>query len=290
MKGYNISGDASVDSIRELAAQNVQLWRVHICWGTQGWPIEGQWPSYTSQLEGYIRNIKINFLPNLSQHTKIIINVIDAPGGVDNRRRLNCLKNDIYRIWLVNVFGRLASEFKDDPRILGYSLNEPGGDAKALRGLMISLWSKVSIVNDEKIFCVTNSFGQPGNFDEILYIDAPNVWYEVHCYEPMSFTHQGVGKRSIGRKYPSLSFGRRSLERRLRPVTRFWNKHPSANIFIGEFSASESASPQSRLNYVRDCVNLFHSYGFHWCFHAWGSGHPWTPDTYIKDFIRSYGV
>jgi hypothetical protein len=288
MKGYNIGPFTTKAEAEACVDSGAQLLRWHIQFGTQNWPYDGPWQSYTSNLEAFIAHCRREILPATRGRAQVIINVLDAPGGVDSRRRLNCLKNAVQRAWLVATFNRLATEFKDEPDILGYSLNEPGGDASELKRLMFSLWATVTRVNDQKIFCVTNSFGQPGNFSDIAFIDAPNAWHEVHCYEPMSFTHQGIPGYGYGvaKKYPSLTFGKRRLERKLRDVFRFQRKHPGANIFVGEFGVSTVADDASRLNYIRDCKEIFDSHGYHWAFHSWGAGHWWSPSDDIINLLR----
>jgi len=61
----------------------------------------------------------------------------------------------------------------------------------------------------------------------------------------------------------------------LRPVKEFQNKY-RVPIFIGEFSAVRWAPSNTALNYLKGCIEVFESYGWDWCYHAFREWHGWS--------------
>jgi hypothetical protein len=102
-----------------------------------------------------------------------------------------------------------------------------------------------------------------------------NVIYQVHVYEPHEFSHQGVGGRPIGPKWPAPEKGWTPdyLRDRLRPVREFEARH-GAKIYVGEFSAATWA--EGAENYLRDCIDLFEEYGWDWTYHAFREWGGWS--------------
>ena len=102
-----------------------------------------------------------------------------------------------------------------------------------------------------------------------------NVVYQVHCYTPGEFTHQGVFSPETGRVWPDPARGwdRDYLRRTLEPVREFERRH-GARIYVGEFSAIAWA--QGAENYLRDCIALFEEYGWDWTYHAFREWNGWS--------------
>ena len=94
-------------------------------------------------------------------------------------------------------------------------------------------------------------------------------------YQPDSFTHQGVGNRPVGIRWPDESKGwnRAFLRTALAPVRDFQRRH-DAKIYVGEFSAIAWAPGAEE--YLRDCIDLFEEYGWDWTYHAFREWDGWS--------------
>ena len=102
-----------------------------------------------------------------------------------------------------------------------------------------------------------------------------NIIYQVHMYHPDSFTHQGVGTRPVGIRWPDESKGwnRADLRATLAPVRDFQRRH-DAKIYVGEFSAIAWAPGAEE--YLRACIDLFEEYGWDWTYHAFREWDAWS--------------
>ena len=109
-----------------------------------------------------------------------------------------------------------------------------------------------------------------------------DVIYQVHMYQPGSFTHQRVnnpfGEKGANRaitypgKIDNREYDREMLRKTLAPVRAFQQKH-GARIYVGEFSAVTWAPGAAE--YLRDCISLFEEYGWDWTYHAFRESPIW---------------
>ena len=125
------------------------------------------------------------------------------------------------------------------------------------------------------IIVEANHWALPDAFSYLSPLAMDNVIYQVHFYDPHDFTHQGVGGRPIGPKWPDpeKNWTRDRLREILRPVRAFEARH-HAKIYVGEFSAAAGADGAE--NYLRDCMALFNEYGWDWTYHAFREWNWWS--------------
>ena len=120
-----------------------------------------------------------------------------------------------------------------------------------------------------------NHWDTPGGFRTLSPLALDNVIYQVHMYHPDSFTHQGVGNRPVGIRWPDESKGwnQADLRATLAPVRDFQRRH-DAKIYVGEFSAIAWAPGAE--DYLRACIDLFEEYGWDWTYHAFREWDAWS--------------
>ena len=273
--GFNINGNASAQDVIDAAANGSRLLRYQILPAGNVVPIE-HWDAHIASAIAHLDQVVV---PNLGPQ-KLLLDLHSAPGGMKGRKLR--IFSDV-NAWALfqQTWMRLASHFKDYPPVLGYGIvNEPAGNGKEVRALMIQTYQTIRAIDPVKVISVTCPHSKPSEFGEMIHLSGdPNVWFEVHFYEPMKLTHQGLLGYSTGRRYPSSSFGKNSLIKAMRPMLKYQQK-TGAQIFVGEFSISVFADPVSRGNYIRDCLSLFDGFGWHWAFHCWreGPGSAWSPE------------
>lgn len=271
MKGVNLYSYASVDDLKAAIDHGARLFRYQAL-------VEPdlakrlslpEWSRFIK--ESYIPKVD-SFLPHLG-NAKIIFDLHNAPGGGGRVFHDDELMGAFTWTWQ-----EIAERYVGVPEVLGYGLlNEPSGTVKEVNKLMRHGWEVVRSIDSTKVVCVTGPHGNPESFSDIAYIPDQFVWYEVHFYTPMSLTHQGLLGNKVGKSYPSRSFDKRDMLSKLKPMIRFQEKHPTAQVYVGEFSIDSYADGMSRANYIRDCVQMFNRYGWHWTYHCWAEHGAWEP-------------
>ena len=211
---------------------------------------------------------------------KICVDLHVQPGGHDSSGGQALFRDERYAAAFVETWRRIAARFRGHPAIYGYDLiNEPLQNGRA----PIDYWTiqrraaeAVREIDPETpIIVEANHWALPNAFSYLSPLAMDNVIYQVHVYEPHNFTHQGVGGRPIGPKWPDPEKGwtRDYLRDRLHPVREFASRH-GAKIYVGEFSAATWATGAE--DYLRDCINLFEEYGWDWTYHAFREWEGWS--------------
>ena len=224
---------------------------------------------------------------------KVCIDLHALPGGKWGEREgqpleMNMFSDDRYADAFVETWRRIAARFKGHPALYGYDLvNEPS----QRRPLRHSFWQLQfdaarairEIDPDTPIVFAGNNASHAHDFRYLVPIPMDNVIYQVHCYHPHAFTHQGVGGRAHGTPERPLAWpgkdpatgeawNKEWLRKTLQPVRDFQLRH-HARIFVGEFSAAAWAPGAE--NYLRDAISLFEEYGWDWTYHAFRESPIW---------------
>lgn len=279
-RGVNIYSYITDDEVREIISKGAKLLRYQAF-------VEPDLARRLS-LSEWRRFLVENFIPKIDRLANIcgetstaslLIDLHNPPGGGSALNYSSDLMGAFTWTWQ-----ELASTFKDYRSVLGYGvLNEPAMKGSSCGSLMNHAVRVIRAIDTVKIISVTCPWGRPEDFDSIIYVDDPRVWYEVHFYTPMKLTHQGLYGNKPGAKYPSSDFKLQNMVRALRPMVKFQQKHQGAEIYVGEFSIDSIAPQASRENYIRDCVTMFNRYGWHWTYHCWGEHGAWEPTGHVID-------
>jgi hypothetical protein len=194
---------------------------------------------------------------------------------------------------LVEVWKTIAARYKNNDVVWAYDLaNEPrqlehdgmwGTDGVLIwEDLAEKVARAVRVVDSVKPIIIESLGADPAEFSGLRPLDfsIPRIIYSAHMYWPPAFTHQGVHHEdSIAHVYPDIINGTRcdiqQLTNVLNPVKEFQVKY-RVPIFIGEFSAVRWAPSNSAFTYLKDCIEIFESYGWDWCYHAFREWHGWN--------------
>jgi hypothetical protein len=118
----------------------------------------------------------------------------------------------------------------------------------------------------------------PSRWDMRPLLAYNNVVYSFHSYEPIEFTHSGVGARPRGFRYPQLgrsgAWSRSGLEASFRRVIEFQRRY-AVEIYVGEFSCSKYSDYVSCGQFLADHIRIFDAAGFHWTYHAYEEWEGW---------------
>jgi len=212
---------------------------------------------------------------------KVVVDLHVTPGGRDAAREMAMFREAEYADAFVETWRRIATRFKGNADVVyGYDLvNEPTQKGRA----PFDYWTLQrraaeairAIDPDVAIIVESNDWDSPSAFSYLSPLRMDNVIYQVHCYAPMDFTHQGVHGRETGPVWPDPSKGwdRDFIRRAFAPVRDFEKRH-GARIYVGEFSAIAWAKGAE--NYLRDCIAVFEEYGWDWSYHAFREWSGWS--------------
>ncbi len=196
----------------------------------------------------------------------------------------------------IAIWERIAIQCKDRGEVIGgYDLlNEPALPVDYKKGTpedINLLYSKMIAAirkHDTKhtIILAGPRYTPPGADQEKGYIfglellDPPvddNLCYEIHMYDPMSFSHQGVWEESEFVKYPGFIDGEDWNKDKIRSYMKvakdFADKH-QVPIYIGEFTCPRWTGDYGN-QYVKDQIEVYEEYGFSWAYHAFRENQLW---------------
>ncbi len=218
---------------------------------------------------------------------KIIIDLHTVPGSADGQGNGGGIFNNEEAVGkFVDIWKRIALKFREHPSLYGYDLiNEP----RQSKSAAYDYWQiqKVAaeairkIDAETPIYVSSNMRSSQYAFSYLSPLKLKNIIYEVHCYEPFSYTHTPYLKadREAGKifpAYPGIFYGANwdldSLRHRLQPVFDFQKRH-QAKIYVGEFSVRASAPGGEQL--LSDYIKIFEENGWDWTYHAFNEAKIW---------------
>ena len=211
---------------------------------------------------------------------KVVLDLHVAPGGRNNSGNMNMFEKKLFADTFEKAWINLATAVKKHPALYAYDLiNEPSQPAKKVMVDYLSLQYRVAktirtIDPDTPIIIESNGWDSPTEFTYLTPLPLKDIIYQAHLYHPMAFTHQGIGSRGKGVKYPDekKKWNKDELRRIVKPVRDFELKY-GAKIYFGEFSAARWAEGAEA--YLQDVIDLFEEYGWDWSYHAFRESHCW---------------
>ena len=224
---------------------------------------------------------------------KIGVNVIvdmHTPVGGGTPTDWGCKYTIFSEQWAADAFvaqwKEIANRFSGHTAILGYDLlNEPGiRHAKKWIPLAQQVANEIRAVDKDKIIIVESVGSDPRDIYRLKPLTSVDpVWYSVHMYLPSAITFQGIPDSDcnmipIGDPYPSSTITKQNLIDYLENARTFQQTY-NVPIFVGEYSCARwSGYPnyQNAYNYLKDCIDIFDSYGWNWCYHAFREASCWN--------------
>ena len=274
--------------LETLAKWNVNLVRAQICrdWGKAG--TDRDLAEYDRWLNSKLDHLEQVFKEAEKYGIRFVIDLHSPPGGRDETRDMCMFYEKPYADHFVEVWKRIATRFKGNPSVWGYDLvNEP----VQTRPAPYDYWNLQrmaaeavrAIDPDTPIIIESNMWDSAPAYEYLSPLAMDNVIYQVHMYNPGSFTHQGVnntyGEQGKQERiaYPGVIDGakwdKEMIRKSLKPVRDFQLRH-NARIYVGEFSAIAWAPGAEK--YLADCISVFDEYGWDWTYHAFREWNGWS--------------
>ena len=242
-------------------------------WGRYGTDLDVE--EYLNWFEMRLKQIDENSKTALKYGMKIVIDLHSPPGGRIDPNNMRMFYAPQYADAYLECWRRIASRFKDNPAIFAYDLlNEPvqslpsGCDYWELQRRAAEEIRKID--PDTPIIFESNESARARTFAYLSPIRMNNIIYQAHMYEPTEYTHQRLnGENGPIITYPGIINGEMWNKERLRkefqPVREFQLRH-NCIIYVGEFGVVTWAPGAEQ--YLKDCIELFEEYGWHWSYHA----------------------
>ena len=237
---------------------------------------------YAAWIDSRLDNIEDVIRWARARGMKIVVDVHVPPGGKRaSDREMNMLHDDVFADAWIDTWRRIATRLRGNRDVIyGYDLiNEPHQHGRVKNDYWTLQRRAAEVVRaidpETPIIIESNGSDAPGPYEYLSPLRMDNVIYQVHCYAPMQFTHQGVHGAPVGPKWPDpekkwdIDF----LREVLRPVREFEKRH-HAKIYIGEFSAIAWANGAEK--YLEDCISVFEEYGWDWTYHAFREWKGWS--------------
>ena len=239
-------------------------------------------PVYLEWARGRLDHLENVILPNAEKYgLLVVVDLHTTIGGrLDGYYDFALMDDDAFYDAWINLWREIATRFKGDKRIYGYDLcNEPRQASPRKRNYWQIQQSAAEAIRaidpNATIVMEADAMDAPDAFFYLSPLSLDNVVYQVHMYEPGTFTHQGLDTNPYGETYPGTlangtTFNKAWLRSQLAPVRAFQQKH-HVRILVGEFSAICWAPGAEQ--YLEDLSDIFNEYGWDWCymaFRAWG--------------------
>lgn len=269
-RGFMMAPYVPVEHIREALTWGVNILRYQIAPGKPdefiNFDTRAKYLEFVSSHAAYIGAVIIPEL--VGKDVILVIDLHKAP----SKDVINLIKD----AWI-----NLSKTFKNSPITVIYDLlNEPSLDEATLNKAMAT-WRAAIRKQDKLVRVVISSKrGEPQRFNKVANIADSRLWYTFHMYQPMSFTHQGIGNRPTGVRYPTATITTATLKKNMKAVRDFQLKYKKP-ILVGEFSASNLANGMDRRQYVADCIEIFEEYRWNYIFHAHREAPIWTPYEWV---------
>ena len=278
-RGVMSPGDREMteDDVRTLAEWNANLVRRQINVPRPPSAQDDEW--YFRGLSARLDRLEREMKLFRKYGIRVCIDLHSGPSTTKNKHAGNTLPADYDTAELRRAWRMIAERFAGDPSVYGYDImNEPAVSPQA--------WDRIFRETVAEIRKVDRRTPVVTEFLRFFYPEEMNV-----IYSPHTLTHFGVGgigtvRWSYGNYVNGEFLDKNQLRVYMETIIDFSLRHPSARLFVGEFSCilwSKGAE-----GYIRDCIELFEEYGWDWTYHAYREWPPWDVE-YTHDANYTVG-
>lgn len=233
----------------------------------------------------------------------VILDLHAAPGGQnpdwhsDSAGRAEFWEKEDFRARTVTLWAEIARRFCDEPTIAGYDiLNEPVTDNWPLLNEFNFQVTEAIRRYDERhiIFFEGNHYAR--DFSQFKKPHSENLALSIHFYDPHHFVFRWVPASRYPGKVKGVLWDKKKLEASLGEYFRLAGtiKMP---VFVGEFGvASRGCDCGKEYRWVKDVLDLFKKFGFHWNYWTYKSvAGAFFPDGLYQyqdwdDIFQIYGI
>ncbi len=267
---------------------NLVRWQMTRFWGKANTDLD--LAGYDKWIDDEMADLDKLLACALKRRFLVVVDLHSPPGGRYEDRSMRMFYEKKYNDHFVKVWRKLATRYKGHPAIWAYDLiNEPVECRPAEAGMdYLATQTRAAKAIREidpktPIIIEALDWDSPRGYNELMPVPLPHIIYQVHMYEPGTFTHQGVhntmgvGSGEAGIVYPGvisgIKYDKAKLKAVLKPVRDFQLAY-NVQIYVGEFSAIRWAPGAAQ--YLSDCIDIFEEYGWDWTYHAFREWPGWS--------------
>lgn len=277
------AGDSTEDDFRTLKSWGATLVRYQMVRGWTKTDDNRDLAEFDRWLDGRLDHLERVLSWARQYGLKVVVDLHVPPGGKAKNRQFNMFTEKKYADHFVACWRRIATRFRARKEIFGFDLinepvqNDPNAPFDYWNLQFRAARAIREIDGSTPIIMASNGGDTPDAFRYLTPMPLTDVIYQVHVYDPIGYTHQGVltPRRKPGEYegYPSDKWNIETIRRALKPVRDFQQRY-HARIYAGEFSAIAWAPGAER--YLQDCIRLFEEYGWDWSYHAFREWEGWS--------------
>ena len=281
LRGAMVSPNVKVSDLEALRALGATLFRYQIrAYGSyynKGETEDETLADFDDALEKRLKIIETLVLPTACRlGMKFVVDLHMFPENYLWKSRRT---QDAY----VEAWRKIARRLKGNEEVIyGYDIiNEPMGPGFSEQ-INHELHSRCAFaireIDPETSLIYSCGGGCPTDYAAVDPLPLDNVIYTVHIYQPLTYTHQHVGKGKP--EYAYRQFDRplpQDLDAYLRDVlaeVRGFQKRHNCRVFVGEFSAVLYA-PGAEC-YLETLTDILYEYGWDWTYHAFRESTYWS--------------
>ena len=226
---------------------------------------------------------------------KILIDMHWTPGGHDTAKVMKVFQDQQYNDTLLAAWQQLATRYMGRSNLFGYDLiNEPIQPSSPpanldARSTEIRIGNAIRAIDRKTPIFISFAQGDdPNAYKSPTPVPLTNVFYEVHMYQPLTFTNQDSDLVTYPGMIEGLQYNQAQLTANLTKVRTFQTTY-SARMFVGEFSAVRYAPGAA--TYLQDCIGIWEGWGWGWCYHAYREANAWSlefANMPIKNAVKQY--
>lgn len=279
MNGAQVASSIPADQLERLLGYGAKLIRVFIAWAgdpavLDQWTPE-QWRIHL--IEQHARLIETNLLPVFERYpeSRFVLNLLHPCGGFDPDQRARCFGSAVHLQWhIFDAWNIGLRRLWEHPQCLVADLlNEPAGEPKVVNEFYRNCSNYVPTT---KRIAVSPIYGKANHLARVEPLARKLQWITVHIYEPMSFSHSGIGGRPPQRWSRQVE---RELESALEAV-KTWQRRTKKIIYVGEFGVSTFAHETDRAKWFEVVLDYCRRNSWHWTAHCFGeSENVWDIET-----------
>jgi endoglucanase len=280
LRGAMVSTWMNQDDGRVLS----QEWKANLIrWQVGGWdPQRGLlMPNYDSILEDELKRLDQALTGCRGCGLKVLVDLHSLSQGL--------FQSVEAENKLVDVWKKIAARYKGNPCVWAYDLANEPEFYQRWNTFGVPIWedlaekivAEIRFIDQDMPIVIESYSGVPSTIRDLrpLPFSVPHIIYSYHMYEPHAFTDQTLYGYNQPYVYPGAIEGKmwdkNQLVNVFEPVKEFQDKH-RVPILVGEFSAIRWAPSNSAYPYLRDCIEIFESYGWDWCYHAFREWDGWS--------------
>lgn len=209
----------------------------------------------------------------------IILDLHAAPGAQncdwhsDSDGRALFWEKEKFRKETLNIWDELASQFKDEPSLIGFDIiNEPVLGQKPV-SLLAKFYKEAikrikTIDKKHTIFLEGSLWAQ--RIDFLKDMIEENISISIHTYQPLDFTFNFMPFYKFPGKINNEFWDREKIRKYLEPYFLF-SKNNRVPIFVGEFGINWRGGFWGELAWLNDILGIFEEFGFsytYWTYKA----------------------